>query len=31
MALKMIRGHSTDMNIDPKTLPREKREKSVFV
>ena len=22
----MIRGHSTDMNIDPKTLPREKRD-----
>lgn len=22
----MIKGHSTDMNIDPKTLPREKRD-----
>ncbi len=26
MSLKMIRGHATDMNIDPKTLPREKRD-----
>ncbi len=26
MVLKMIRGHSTDMNIDPHTLPREKRD-----
>ncbi|MBU2100888.1 hypothetical protein KKG83_00150 [Candidatus Micrarchaeota archaeon] len=26
MGLKMIRGHSTDMNIDPHVLPREKRD-----
>ncbi|MFH1663773.1 MAG: hypothetical protein ABH986_03105 [archaeon] len=26
MALKMIRGHSTDMNIDPHVLPREQRD-----
>lgn len=26
MVLKMLRGHSTDINLDPKTLPREKRD-----
>jgi len=25
-SMKMLKGHSTDMNIDPHTLPREKRD-----
>lgn len=26
MALKMFKGHSIDMNVDPKKIPREKRD-----